>query len=80
MTRVFVVLLVLNIVATFAVWWQLLTLRSEVTTVVKGVDTTIRVLDGLRVSVSGSLVEKAKLLKNSYATAADGIRSLFKRE
>jgi hypothetical protein len=78
MSRVVYCLLIVNAVVMFAVWWQLYGLRADIKTIVKSLDTTLNVLEGLRVSVAGSLVEKAKLLKTGYSNAADGIKSLFK--
>ena len=71
------ILLVVNIIFTIALWQQLLALRGDVKTVVKSVDTALGVLDGLRVSVAGSLVEKAKLVSNGYAVLSDRMHALF---
>lgn len=70
---------IVNALLMFAVWWQLYGLRGDIKTVVSSLDSTINLLDGVRVSVAGSLVEKAKLLKTGYSTASDSIKSLFNK-
>lgn len=62
MSRVVYCLLIVNITVMIAVWWQLYGLRADIKTVVGNLDTTLNVLDGVRVSLAGSLVEKAKWL------------------
>lgn len=64
-------LLVLNMLIMLPVWWQLFALRQDIHLVVSNVESVVDVANGVRVSVSGSLFEKASLAKR----ALRGIKS-----
>lgn len=75
--RVLIILLIVNVCATLSVWYQLHKLRAEITNAKETMNNVVTVVDGLRVSVAGSLVEKASLLKDGYMNVKDGIKDLF---
>jgi len=70
-------LLVLNVVFTFSVLFQLVKLREEITNAKETLKIAITVLDGLRVSVAGSVVEKAHLIKDGFGNLREGLKSVF---
>ena len=75
--RVLIVLLIVNVCATLSVWYQLHKLRLDITNAKETLNNVVTVVDGLRVSVAGSLVEKAHLIKGGYDNLKDGIKTLF---
>lgn len=58
-------------------WWQLYALRSDVSKATGLARSTLDVVEAVRISVAGSLVEKARLAKSGYNAAVEGVKIMF---
>lgn len=76
--RLVLLFLIIHIIVSSFVYWKLYQLNTSVVEARETLNGVAGVLDGIRVTVAGSVSEKAHLIKDGYWTLKDQIKTLLK--